>query len=130
MPRPKRPRCIASRPATRGFIPDGATATGQVILSLEEFEAIRIIDFEGMDQSQAAIMMNVSRQTFGRILKSARFILSKALVTGQRLRVTGGCYEMSGQRPGRGHGRGKGQGRGRGRDLGNTKGHGNRGNNM
>ena len=130
MPRPKRPRCIASRPITRGFIPDGALKAGEVILSLEEFEAIRIIDFEGMDQSQAAEMMNVSRQTFGRILKSARFHLSKALVTGQRLKVTGGCYEMSGQRSGRGHGRGKGHGRGRGRGLGNLKGNGSRRNNM
>jgi len=107
MPRPKRPRCIVSRPATRGFIPDGTQETGQVILSLEEFEAIRLIDFEGMDQTQAATMMNVSRQTFGRILKSARFTLSKALVTGQRLKVEGGCYEMSGQRTGRGHEHGR-----------------------
>jgi len=114
MPRPKRPRCIVSRPATRGFKPDGALKPGQVILSLDEFEAIRLIDFEGMDQSQAATMMNVSRQTFGRILKKARFNLSKALVTGQRLRVKGGCYEMSGQRTGRGRGHGRGGGRGPG----------------
>lgn len=130
MPRPKRPRCIVSRPVTRGFIPDGSPEAGEVILSLEEFEAIRVIDFEGMDQTQAAAMMNVSRQTFGRILRSARFNLSKALVTGQRLKVKGGCYELSGQRPFRGHGRGKGQGRGRGRGLGNGKGRGSHRNNM
>lgn len=130
MPRPKRPRCIASRPATKGFIPDGVRQAGQVILSLEEFEVIRVIDFEGMDQSQAAVMMNVSRQTIGRILKSARYNLSKALVTGQRLKVTGGCYEMLNQRSGRGHGRGKGHGRGRGRCPGNTNGHGSRQNKM
>jgi len=107
MPRPKRPRCIVSRPITKGFIPDGILKTDEVILSLEEFEAIRLSDFEGMDQSQAATLMNVSRQTFGRILKSARFNLAKALVMGQRLKVKGGCYEMSGQRAGRGHGHGR-----------------------
>ena len=107
MPRPKRPRYIVSRPVTKGFIPDGTPKTGEAILSLEEFEAIRLSDFESMDQSQAATMMNVSRQTFGRILKSARFNLSKALVTGQRLKVKGGCYEMSDQRVGRGRGHGR-----------------------
>ncbi|MDY0221915.1 MAG: DUF134 domain-containing protein [Desulfobacterium sp.] len=100
MPRPKRPRFIESRPNVQGLIPDGMDHTGDTTLPMEEFEAIRLSDYLGLDQSQAAEQMKVSRQTFGRILKQARFTLSQALVTGKRLRVTGGCYEM--QTPHRG----------------------------
>ena len=110
MPRPKRPRCILSRPIITEFRPEGIDEKGEVILSLEEFEAIRLIDFQGLDQSQAAEIMNVSRQTFGRILKAGRFNLSKALVNAYRLKVTGGCYQMHGKRQGSGpHGRGHGR---------------------
>ncbi len=98
MPRPKRPRFIESHPHVQGFTPDGIAHTGDTILSIEEFEAIRLSDYLGLDQSKAAEQMNISRQTFGRILKQARFTLSQALVTGKRLRVTGGCYEMQGRK--------------------------------
>jgi len=134
MPRPKRPRCIISRPIIKEFRPEGVDEKGEVTLSLEEFEAIRLIDFEGLDQSQAAEVMNVSRQTFGRILKIGRFNLSNALVNAYRLKVMGGCYTIKGN--GRGYGRhgyggghggghgrrGNGSGRGQGKDLGNGKG--------
>ncbi len=97
MPRPKRPRFIESHPDIKGFTPDGIPHNGETILPFEEFEAIRLSDYLGLDQSRAAEQMNVSRQTFGRILKQARYNLSEALVTGKRLRVTGGCYEMQGR---------------------------------
>ncbi|MEA1966635.1 MAG: DUF134 domain-containing protein [Thermodesulfobacteriota bacterium] len=100
MPRPKRPRCISSRPGIKSFVPEGSPETGEVILSFEEFEAIRLIDHEGFDQTGAAAIMNVSRQTFGRILREARYNLSHALMTSKRLVVQGGCYEM--RRNGRG----------------------------
>ena len=115
MPRPKRPRCISSHPTIREFRPHGVREQGEISLSLEEFEVIRIIDFEGLDQSQAAEMMNVSRQTVGRILKTGRYKLSNALVTPLRLKVEGGCYRIHG----RGHGNGHGpHGRGMGRNFG------------
>lgn len=105
MPRPKRPRCISARPETKGFIPHGTIETGEVILSLEELEAVRLIDLEGFDQTGAASIMNVSRQTFGRILKQARYNIARAIITAKRLTIQGGCYEM------RRHGRGRGRGR-------------------
>lgn len=120
MPRPKRPRCIMSRPIIKEFRPEGFENKGEVTLSLEEFEAIRHIDFEGLDQSQAAQIMNVSRQTFGRILKSGRFNLSNAIVNAYCLKIEGGCYTMHDaqqrngrHRHGKGHGRHGGMGRGR-----------------
>ena len=114
MPRPKRPRWIMARPAVNGFAPEGAQEKEAVILSLEELEAIRHIDYEGLDQSQAAQIMNVSRQTVGRILKTARFNLSKALVTGCPLKIEGGCYTIRNRQTEYGH---HGRGRGRRRTL-------------
>lgn len=127
MTRPKRPRCIRSHPIIKEFRPEGVEERGEVTLSLEEFEAIRHIDFEGLDQSRAAEIMNVSRQTFGRILKAGRFNLSNALVNAYRLKVEGGCYLITGNGSDYGrHGRGRGYGRrGRGPGTGRGKGQGN-----
>ncbi|MFH2092316.1 MAG: DUF134 domain-containing protein [Pseudomonadota bacterium] len=122
MPRPKRLRCISSHPVIKEFQPVGVEEKGVISLSLEEFEAIRIIDFQGLDQSQAAEIMNVSRQTFGRILRAARYNVSNALVNAYRLKIEGGCYTMHGNDQGHGrHGHGRGNGRhgfgmGRGRN--------------
>jgi predicted DNA-binding protein (UPF0251 family) len=76
--------------------------TGEIILSLEEFEVLKLIDYEGMDQSGAAQVMDVSRQTVGRVLKTARSKIAESLVTAKRLTVQGGCYEMRGRGKGRG----------------------------
>jgi len=127
MPRPKRPRYIISHPGINAFGPEGIQAGEETIISLDEFEAIRLIDYDGMDQSEAAKIMNVSRQTVGRILKAGRGKLAKMLVQGHRLKLEGGCYKI-GERPvekrGRGHhGRGRGCGR-RGNGLGQGSGRG------
>lgn len=82
------------------------------MLSVEELEAIRLSDFEKLDQESAANLMQVSRQTYGRILSNARGIVGEALVTGKALKVAGGNYAMrGGGRRHRGRGRGR-QGRG------------------
>ncbi|WP_459916943.1 DUF134 domain-containing protein [Desulfocicer niacini] len=96
MPRPKNPRTIHAPPTVGGFKPRQVGEKGEVTLSLEEFEAIRLIDFEGLDQIRASKLMGVSRQTFGRVLRSGRFTLSKALIKGLHLKVSGGCYEIRG----------------------------------
>ena len=111
MPRPKRLRCIMSRPFIKEFRPLGVEERGEITLTLEEFEAIRHIDFEGLDQTQAAEIMNVSRQTFGRILKAGRFNLSNALVNAYRLKIDGGCYQVRAHGHHHGHHHGRGHGR-------------------
>ncbi len=118
MPRHKLRRQIAGRPKFRGFAPEGMGPQGEVSMALEGFEAIRLIDYEGLGQAEAAEKMQVSRQTFGRILREARQALAEALVAGKRLQVGGGCYEI--RTPGQGRqfrrrGRGQGRGCGRGR---------------
>ncbi len=96
MPRPKKPRFVSSYPAIAAFIPQGVPITGEVMLSVEELEAIRLSDFERLDQASAANLMQVSRQTYGRILATARGVVGEALVTGKALKVTGGNYAMRG----------------------------------
>ena len=92
-----------SRPEFNEFGPRNALEVKEINISLEEYEAIRLIDYSGMDQGQAAEIMEVSRQTVGRILKSGRNKVARALVKGLGLRVSGGCYRMGN----RGHGKGR-----------------------
>jgi uncharacterized protein len=97
MPRIKKPRFVSRYPTITAFVPQGMVQTGEVTLSVEGLEAIRLSDFEHLDQETAAKIMEVSRQTYGRILSEARGIVSEALVTGKALRIEGGAYEMRGR---------------------------------
>ena len=103
MPRPRKLRFVQGRPIVNAFIPDRMPPWGreETTLPVEGLEAIRLSDFQGMDQETAATMMNVSRQTFGRILGEARGIIADALVMGKVLRIEGGHFDM----PPRGRGR-------------------------
>jgi predicted DNA-binding protein (UPF0251 family) len=103
MPRPRKPRFVQGHPVVSSFIPENKPPWGveTTILTVEGLEAIKLIDHQGMDQESAAKMMNVSRQTFGRILAEARVIVADALVMGKILRIKGGDFDM----PPRGRGR-------------------------
>jgi len=109
MPRPKKPRFVSAYPAIAAFVPQGVAVRGEVSMSIEELEAIRLSDFEHLDQETAAQMMEVSRHTYGRILTRARSVLAEAIVTGKALIIAGGTYEFRGMRRRRRRG-----GRGRG----------------
>ena len=98
MPRPKKPRFVSGYPTLAAFVPEGVPITGEVYLSVEGLEAVRLSDFEGLDQEAAANLMEVSRQTYGRILAHARSVISEALITGKALKVEGGYYEFRGMR--------------------------------
>lgn len=69
----------------------------EVYLPLEGFEALRLADLEGFNHQEAAAKMNVSRQTFGRILSQARRSVTEALVHGFALRINGGDYMLPDQ---------------------------------
>ncbi len=112
MPRPKKPRFVSGYPTLTAFIPQGVPISGEVLLSVEELEAVRLSDFESLDQESAANLMEVSRQTYGRILARARYLISEALVTGKALKIEGGNYEFRGMGRRRRRGGGRGQGRG------------------
>jgi predicted DNA-binding protein (UPF0251 family) len=95
MARPPSPRHIAGRPVARLFKPGGVPALAQVGMALDEFEAVRLADLEGLEHAQAARRMGVSRQTFGRVLGTARRKVAQALVLGHALRIDGGSLDGS-----------------------------------
>jgi len=70
----------------------------EVDISLEELEALRLKDLEGLEQEQGAVSMNVSRPTFQRILASARRKIAEALLHGKAIRIGGGSYELASRR--------------------------------
>ena len=100
MARPRNCRRVGSMPGSNYFKPRGIPLSmlEEVILSLDEFEAIRLADLEGLYQEQAAERMKVSRQTFGRIIESARRKVAEVLVTGKALKIEGGEVEMASMR--------------------------------
>ena len=97
MARPRNCRRVGSIPESNYFKPRGIPLAmlEDVILTVDEFEAIRLADLESLYQEQAAQKMNVSRQTFGRIIESAHKRVAEALVKGKALRIEGGAFEMA-----------------------------------
>ena len=74
----------------------------RVSLAVEELEAVRLKDLEGLDQEKAASTMNVSQPTFHRILESAHKKIADALVRGKAIKIEGGEYVIKRRaRPGR-----------------------------
>ena len=67
-------------------------------MALDEFEAMRLADLDGLYQEQAAGQMNVSRPTFSRIIDSAHRKMADALVHGKALRIEGGPVQMGRRR--------------------------------
>jgi len=115
MPRPPRQRIVASQPTATVYKPAGVPARQLqwTQVTLDEFEVIRLVDGEGLDQDAVAERMGVSRPTVTRIVASARSKIAKVLVNGQALLIQGGPVV---QRPVEdGFGMGRRQGRGRGR---------------
>ncbi len=96
MPRPLKTRHIGCRPNANYFKPRGIPVAdlGEVVLTMDELEAVRLADFEGIYQEAAAERMNVSRQTFGNIIKSAHQKIAEALVNAKALRIEGGVVTM------------------------------------
>ena len=96
MPRPRRCRRVGGPPGCVLFKPAGVPAShlSELVLGIDELEAIRLADLDGLYQERAAEQMKVSRQTFGRIVSAARQKVAQALVEGMSLRIEGGEIEM------------------------------------
>ena len=96
MPRPFKCRQVGCKPDISYFKPRGIPVTRleEVNLTMDEFESVRLADLEGMYQDDAAKKMNISRQTFGNIVKSARKKIAEALVNGRAIKIDGGIYQM------------------------------------
>jgi len=113
MVRPIRCRRIFSNPRITYFKPAGVLLRNMEnsILTRDELESIRLIDFEKVGQNKAGKEMKISQPTLSRILKSAREKLADAVVNGKAIKIKGGDFEMV-QPRGRSLGSGRGQGLG------------------
>ena len=92
MPRPKCCRNVCGIPHKNYFKPRGIPAAEleEVVLSLDEYEALRLADYEQLYQEEAAARMNISRQTFGRIIVTAHQKIADVLIHGKALKIEGG----------------------------------------
>ncbi len=99
MPRPPKCRRVSLLPQATYFKPAGIPlkALEEVQLSVEEAEAIRLKDLEGLGQEQGAERMSISRPTFQRILASGRQKIADALFKGKSIKIEGGIFEMASQ---------------------------------
>lgn len=95
MPRPFKCRRVSGNPQAYYFKPRGVSVSDlrEVILTVDEFEAVRLADHEGLYQENAAKKMNVSRQTFSNIVGSAHKKIADAIVNAKALRIEGGIVE-------------------------------------
>ncbi len=96
MPRPRRCRRIWFEPNVTYFKPAGVRMTDleESILTVDEFEAIRLKDLEGLDEDTSAKKMNISQPTFNRLANSARKKIADAIVNGKAIKIFGGTYKL------------------------------------
>lgn len=94
VPRPPKCRRVAFLPQQTDFLPAGKwkRQPEEVVLSIEEIEALRLRDLEGLEQGEGALRMCISRSTFQRLLVSARTKVTDALINGKAIRIKGGNY--------------------------------------
>jgi len=71
----------------------------EIVLTLDEFEAIRLADYEQLYQEDAAAKMNISRQTFGRIIEAAHKKIADVLLNGKALKIEGGEVSLDETKP-------------------------------
>lgn len=100
MARPCRARRICAEPAYDCFVPSGLPGGAVVTLTLDEYEALRLIDLEKCTQESCARQMDISRTTVAEIYASAREKLADCLVNGRTLVISGGRYRLCGGDPG------------------------------
>lgn len=118
MPRPHKPRRISTLPRHTFFKPTGIPMPllEEVVLTVDELEAMRLKDLEKLEQHECAARMDVAQSTLQRILASAREKVSRSIIEGKALRIDGGTFVLEGEyfcprcrlrRQGHGHGSSK-----------------------
>lgn len=95
MPRPRKWRKVCCLPESNLFGPlNGPVGEPYVAMSVDEYEAIRLIDLENFTQEECADQMNIARTTAQRIYADGRRKLAESLVHGKVLRIEGGEYRL------------------------------------
>lgn len=98
MPRPRKWRNVCCLPPVSAFVPDVASteAVAEVVMTVDEYETIRLIDYEGFSQEECSGYMNIARTTAQLVYNKARQKVARALVEGVTLRIEGGEYRLCG----------------------------------
>jgi predicted DNA-binding protein (UPF0251 family) len=99
MARPIKSRTICSEPKINIFGPRNLSEEIYIDMSLEEFEAIRLIDYNNLTQEECASFMGVARTTVQKIYDDARGKIADALVNGKILKIEGGNYHLCNNMP-------------------------------
>ena len=94
MPRSAKCRRVCQMPAHCRFAPEQPSREEPLLLTVEEYEAVRLMDHLGLNQEEAAVQMDVARTTVQRIYAQARRKLAAFLVEGRPLQIVGGSYAI------------------------------------
>ncbi|NLD59714.1 MAG: DUF134 domain-containing protein [Clostridiales bacterium] len=94
MPRPRKCRRVCGHPRCDRFEPAYGNGAEPVVLQVDEFEAVRLIDYEGLLQEDCAERMGIARTTVTGIYMRARRKIADALVNGRTLIIRGGDFEL------------------------------------
>ncbi len=95
IPRPEKCRRVCHFPKTLEFVPaQDKSKKEPIILTVDEYETLRLIDKEGLSQEQCSERMQIARTTTQRIYENARKKLADVLVDGRPLRIEGGSYQL------------------------------------
>ena len=102
MARPKKNRYVCNEPEYGSFSPDGISKdelTDEVIvISVDEYEVFRLLDYEKITQSECAFQMKVARTTVTEIYNQVRYKIADAIVNGKKLVIKGGNYDLCSRR--------------------------------
>ena len=94
MARPTRRRRVCELPEHVSFVPQGKSEAGLVVLTVDEYELVRLIDYEHLTHAQCAAQMKISRTTVTESYERARQKISDSLVNGKRLVIEGGDFTV------------------------------------
>ncbi|MCU0642086.1 MAG: DUF134 domain-containing protein [archaeon] len=96
MVRPRLCRRVRFQPNVSYFKPAGIRMIElqESVLSVEEFESVRLKDLEGLEQEECAKRMNISQPTFNRLVRGARKKIADAIVNGKAIKIEGGNYRI------------------------------------
>ena len=96
MPRPRICRRVRFKPNVTYFKPAGVRITDldETILTIDEYETVRLIDLENVEQNKAAEQMKISQPTLSRLLKSGRKKIAEAIIKGKAIRIQGGNFKF------------------------------------
>ena len=94
MPRPQKSRKICDSPKYACFSPKGTHSEEIIVLSVDEYETLRWVDWENQTHGQTAVQMDISRTTVSEIYESARQKIADSIVNGKKLIIEGGNYRI------------------------------------